>query len=445
MRHLRDSAILAFVIKVLAAGVSYAFVFSLVRTMTITDFGIISILMSASLLFSVVGAVGQQMAMIRFVPPFINRDDRSVMYELVGRSFRLAIVGSAIVFIILSSLVIGSTALGLVDNPGVWIFGLLLIPAVAIIDMQSYLARACRSVLLALLPKEVLWRLISGASIVMVFFATGHQPVVLSLSIGVLLAVIVGLTLVQGLLIRNRLGIPSSVESIFLRFATSIPSELAVWHAAKTPLWIASVSAIAFTNLDVIAIGLLLGADAAALYFAANRLSLLLSFFQMSYNIIIGPLFSEHHARGAHRHVLRIAQSATIQVFVPTLLMAVAMVVGAEPLLRLFGSEFVMAKKVLYILIFSGVLNAAFGPGDMLLMMCGQERVSMWISLWTMIAGISAIAVFGLVGGAEGVAMGVVVATVLRKGWFWLYAWRRLSLPSDVITAAWAKFSRLGE
>jgi len=78
-------------IKLVAAAVTYGFSVLLARIMPPEAFGQIAFFLNSALLLSVLGACGQQMALIRFVP---NTDGGAV----IRAAFRLAASGTVVVF-----------------------------------------------------------------------------------------------------------------------------------------------------------------------------------------------------------------------------------------------------------------------------------------------------------------------------------------------------------
>lgn len=421
----------SFTLRIIAAGVTYAFVVALARMMSVQDFGIVGTLMSGALLFSIIGSAGQQMALLRFVPPLIESDSAPVPRSLISRAVRLAATGNTIIYILLIACVFIAQAFGQIDQ-AVWIsFGVLIVPLTGMIDMQSHLARAYKAIALAIIPKDILWRLLSLLLIGSVFFIT-QSEVPLYIALITLVGVLATLILLQGALIQKRLGVPSIVKlGMFQPNEPRDPN----WVAARFPHWVSSVTAVLFTNLDVVAAGVLIGPEAAALYFAANRIALVPSMFSISYNIVVGPIFAGHYAAGRKKEMSQVARAASLQVFVPTFISVVLLMVFTYPVLRLFGPEFTQSASVLRLLLLAALVRSALGPNDLILNMCGEERHAMQAALWgTCIGG--ALVFWGAWSqDIIWLAIGTCAATTFARVLSWIKMHKSLGFSADVLTA----------
>ncbi len=438
-RIFRTSAI-SFALRMVSAGVTYAFLIALARTTETADFGIIGTIISASLLFSIIASAGQRMALLRFVPGHLEAEDHRATKSSTSASFRLALVGNGLMYLCLAAAAIGAGLIGKLDNAVVIAGGLLIVPLMGIIDMQAHLARAYRLVVLALVPKDILWRSISGTILVTLYFCWGARPVSLEAALSVLVGTLAGLIAVQGLVMRMRYHIPSAFVAAFGKDREPPGEE---WRKARNPLWIASIVGGAFNNLDVIAVGLLLGPETAAIYFSANRLAMIPLLFLVSQNIALGPNFSMHYASGKLEAVRWNAVKASIYTFLPTLGTAIFIAALAGPILSLFGDDFAASRGPLFILLGASVLATAFGPSNLLLTMCGQEEAAMRISAFSTLVGGIVIFVSTVWQSAEAVAIGVLLAQGLMRGLAWWTARRTLGFAGDVFSATVAIAARL--
>lgn len=427
------SALSILVLRLLGAALTYAFVVAMSRMTTVADFGILGTVMSASQFISVAGSFGQQLALIRFVPPLLARDEPRAAHDIVARGAKLTVMINGLLWLAIATALLVAGALGWVARAPLIAFGLLMMPLTAVIDLQASLARSYKLILLAIVPKDVLWRIISLLLIVAVLLLlhTGRLP--LWIGFAIMVATLAGLIVAAQLIGQTRHGLPSIAQ---LRAPLADPEAVAQWRAAKVPLWLVSVSSTALGNIDVIITAILLGPEPAGIYFAANRIAFAPIYFQQSYNIVIGPILSEHHARGNPGAAEQAARSAAVQIFVPTVLASAVLAAAAPLVLGLFGHEFVAGVPVLYLLIAATVANTAFGPVDMVLNMCSEERLSMHIGVAMLVLAAALIAILGYIGGAVGVAIGVLVSIIARRWLQWLAVERKVGMRIDVVSAA---------
>ena len=426
------TSVVSLALRTISAGVTYLFLIALARTTDTADFGIVGTIISASLLFSIIASAGQRIALLRFVPGPLAKGDHRQLGGITSASFRVALFGNAVMYLLLAGCVVLAGLMGRLEHWAAIAWGLLVVPLTGIIDMQAHLARAYRHVVLALVPKDILWRLISGTVLAALFFLWDQRPLTLATVLSILVGVLASLIILQGLLMGARYRIPSAFAAAF---AKERPDPGTDWRNARTPLWIASVAGVAFSNLDVIVVGLFLGSETAALYFAANRIAMIPVLFLVSQNIALGPAFSMHYASGQMDRVHRDVVKASLFTFVPTLCTAALLAVLAGPALSLFGSEFGAARDPLYILLASGVLAVAFGPNELVLTMCGQEAAAMRIAVWSTSIGALSILISTIWQTAEAVALGVFFAQCFMRGFAWLTARRVLGFSGDIISA----------
>lgn len=433
MPGLRRAAGTVLGLRVAGAAMTYAFVIAMARLLSPEDFGILATLMAASLFLSILASAGQQLALLRFLPPLLARGQSSAASALAARAGLTAAAGNLALWVILAGAVMLADTLGQVERGPLLAFGLSIVPLVGVIDFQAHLARAYRLIMLAILPKDVLWRLISMGMALVAAGLSGATPLPLGTVLAILIAVLAGLILAQAAACRRR-GLPSLRA---LRQAMRTTPADDDWRRARGPLWGVSVAAVAFANVDVMLAAALLGPGPAGLYFAANRIAQAPGFLQNSWNVVTGPVLSELHGADRRDALARTAATASLQAFVPTLALALVLAALAGPVLALFGAPFVAAQGVLWLLLAATVMNTVFGPADLVLNMCGQDRAALRISLITTLGGVGLMLGLGLWHGATGIAAGVLIAVSWRKWMFWRTVHHRLGLRVDVLGALW--------
>lgn len=417
-------------LKIIAAFVTLGFVMFLARTTSAVTFGQVAFILNFALLLSVVGSIGQQMAMLRFVPMLRGSTHLEQLITLRTRSFRLVLLGTVTIA------TLGAAGLYTVGRWG-WVvplpfatlvLGCALIPVIGWIDTAAHLARGLGHIRLSLLPKDILWRLCSAATILatQVIYGTDWQPTTLSVA-AILFATLVTLSVGLHITIRSIQPPPDPSPS------ASAGEVHDAWRSSVVPFWISSVSNIFLANADVICVALVVGPVPAGYYFAANRLAQFLAFFQGSYNIVIGPQIAQDWARGAHKQVGDAVRQAALKSGLATLGAGVILWLLAPIILGLFGPEFSEAAGILRVMILAAVINAALGPSDIVLNMCGHERKAMWINALSIAIG-AALLVFGaMFAGALGAACAVLAGTILRKLAFWAAAITTLNIRCDMM------------
>ncbi len=398
------------VVKLSSVVVGYLFVGVLAARLTPAGFGQVSVFLSLAALISVIGARGQHMALLRFLP-----GAGAGRAALLGASRRRATRATAM---LAGLLMLAGLALHLAGylpgfTPLVLGLGVMLGAVAGWADFLAHRARAEGRLLLSILPKELFWRM----------FAIGLFLLVLPEGSGAVPALAVLVSSLMVLNLMSGLALP--------RLASSDPAPKG-WHRASGAFWLGSVSNLFLAHADTAVVGLILGPVPAGVYFVANRLAQVLGFFMMSQNIVISPELARAHENGDRRALANIAQRATRAMSAPTLVAGLALWLAAEPVLALFGPDFVAAAPALRWLILAAGLNAITGPGDIVMNMAGQEHAAMHIAAGSLAAGVLFLPLGALLGGAEGVACAVLIATALRKAAYLAALKARLGLRVDL-------------
>lgn len=201
-------AALTLAIKVTAAAVSYAFVFALSRMMELGDFGTVSAIMTASLLLSVVGSVGQKEMILRFIPPLKAKGGQKEISGLINAAFSLSFAISLGIWLLGSLGAFLAARMGYVANWQPIALGLLLIPMVGWIDLQAALARSYQAIATALVPKEIAWRAAAAVAIGALFYLGGGHKVGLTAALSCLIATLGALIVLQALALRRMTHLP---------------------------------------------------------------------------------------------------------------------------------------------------------------------------------------------------------------------------------------------
>lgn len=413
------------IVKLTAAAVTYVFSIFLARMMSAQDFGQVVFFLNMALLLSVVGAIGQQTALVRFLPTLADKPNSQA--QLVRHAGVRAGLGTAITACIVCIATLLASGFG--AFPGftdtTLILGYSLVLVVGLADFVGFAARGFHRIILSLLPKEVLWRGLVLTGVAGAYIWNGHHPLTAQQVLVALLVVLVALTLGQIWLLRAH----------FWPIRENKEDTPPNWRRTSVPFWVTSVSNIFLANADVVAVGMLLGAEPAAYYFAANRLAMVLGFFMTSYNIVLQPLLAEAWGKRDMAAVTRLVHQSCLKMSVPTLALAIPLVLFAGAALRLFGTEFSNAAPALCLLVAAGVVNALSGPADIALNMCGHERAAMRISAVCLGANAALLIGATVMAGSIGTAGAVLVGTALRKGLFLLAARQRIGVRTDIFAA----------
>lgn len=248
-----------------------------------------------------------------------------------------------------------------------------------------------------------------------ILFANLHLNLSWSWALPYALAGIVGWAWLRRLLTRNRrrlLGAGAVVDS------DQTPPRVAreFWRFTA-PRSFAGVSQVALQRLDIVLVGALAGAPAAALYTAATRFVVLGQFTRNAVSRAIQPHLAEAMTHESSAAVKRLYQVSTAWLMAVTWPIYLVMVVDASPMVEVFGRGYGVAADVLVILAISMLVATLCGDVDVMLVMSGRTSLSLvnlvialavnvGLDLWL-------IPVDGIRGAAVGWAIAIIVKNVV--------------------------------
>ena len=326
-------------------------------------YGTYEYVITLATILAFVAAMGLPGAVLRFISEYSVKQDWAHL--------RGVILGSWVQVAIASSLLaIGGTSVlswmhwnQEIDNPIPLILGMWAVPLIALVRLQLEMGRGVKRIALAYVP-SLIWHplLLLLAACWMQQQKTLTSTSAISLSL-YCLAFVVG---IQLLLFQR--GLPSAVHQVRPAFA---PWQ---WLQVSLPLMFIDGSFLILNQTDTLMIGSLLGAAEVGVYSAALKTAAWVSFVLISVNAIAAPMFATLHAQGDRQGLQRLVSVISRWIFFPALLVAGGLVLFAEPILSLFGTEFGAAKPAMAILAIGQLVNVGAGSVGYLLNMTGHQN-----------------------------------------------------------------------
>jgi O-antigen/teichoic acid export membrane protein len=408
-------SVLAFVYRCSGAVVTFAFGVCFARMMTIEEYGALVSLMTFGLITATIGLVGQQLIVLLEIPSLAVRKDYTAIGSIVAKRLRVVCWGSIAATVI--ALLVFVAAHGRDGIFGRWEYStsLLLILPLALIEMQSSVGRALGSVNLAVVPKDVLWRLLTILLGGLLFITYGH-PLLTADVLVIATGVLVVLIAIQQVHLR-RLAEGHRLFTVALRrSAGSITDVL----STSAPFWVTSIASM-FAAIDVVIVSVMVGPESAGYYYAANRISLLLDFFMGTFCIPAAPLIARLFGEGRRTEITRVTSGAALAAFIAVLGCVVVLALVGDIALMAFGKGFVHAHGILMLLALGVLGSTYFGVGTIGLNMTGHQRAAMYIMTITSVLGIVAMVGATWKFGIWGTAAVVVIVWVVTKAWMAAY------------------------
>lgn len=355
---------LSLCIKLVTAGLTYLTFVIMSRVMTADAYGYFAAGLSLATVLSIAACVGQQTAILRYWPEHMGAGNARSAKEALGAGGAL-VIGASLALGMATTII--AALLGLVAPQSVthlFAAALLILP-LALSEYWSSALRAQGSVLTALVPRDIGWRL--------------------ALPVAVLAIAALGLSLSGAdalLLTALLLALALAAQAMVARRRTYAlaPAPRALrgyWRqngASSRWFFLGTLVDSAALNIDTLFIGLMVAPAAAGIYFNAFRTAGLLTLFTFAITLVVAPMLAAHYHRGEMRKAQAITALCAWAGFLFSLAIFIAFALFGREILALFGQSDASGPVILLLLAFGLVIEAATGPARIVMMMTGHER-----------------------------------------------------------------------
>jgi O-antigen/teichoic acid export membrane protein len=314
------------------------------------------------------------------------------------------------------------------------ILSVLFAPAVTYASLYRDMARARRWLGLALLPLQVARPVITGLLCLLVWFLSGDDLsgfMALGLA-GTSVALILS---VQAMVYHRR--------QLKLHTVTDAPEAAEDYRPEKLlptawPIFLGRCAGLSMHYSGVLLLGLLTSPVLAGIYFAADRLAQLAIIPRMVISSVNQQNIAAAHATGDPARLRQVISHGAHGSLWPSLIAALFLIVFAQPLLALFGEEFVDGWPVLVLLALNHAICASFGPAQDLLIMTGNQRLVPRVMGTAALVHVSALVALASSVGPLGAAVAAAISGIGSHFWLRRLARETLGLETSVL-AGWKR------
>ena len=180
------------------------------------------------------------------------------------------------------------------------------------------------------------------------------------------------------------------------------------------PLWIVTVASLGNDSLGIVMLGLFGTPADVGIFGVAVRLAMPLSFLGASIQAVYEPKFAGYYRTANYVELRKEFRSSLRHSFILAGTMLVAMAVLAEPLLLLFGPEFVQAKPAFLVILLGTCTMAAFGPSGSLMTMTHKGHYNAWVAIASLPLAALLLYILVPIYGGLGAAVATCVALTIR-------------------------------
>ena len=412
MREILRGAGISVLLRVIGAGLGFAFNVVLARLVGAEGTGLYVIAFSLVSTVAIMGRMGLDTAALRLVAAHHSAGNHDEIIKISSVAVRLGIVASlfltAVFYFLAPFLAQYAFSKPELVQP-LRLMSLAVLP-LTLMMLYSEMLKAVKRIRDSQLVQVALVPLLS---LCMLFFfgkTFGVNGAVLSYAVGAIGTAFVGFLLWK----RTATG---SVKIIGFEGARELLS-------LGIPLmWVNILLALGAWT-DTMILGIMRPAAEVGIYSAASRTAMLTSLILVAVNNVVAPKFAALYNRGDLSGLARLAiQSARLTLlFAAPMLLVIAVV--PETILGIFGSGFKAGADVLLILLAGQFVNAASGSVGQILAMTGHavvlRNITIIFTLFNIVLNVLLIKVWGLIGAAittttTGVLLNVAAIYYVRK------------------------------
>ncbi|MGH7838725.1 MAG: lipopolysaccharide biosynthesis protein [Candidatus Binataceae bacterium] len=344
----------------------------LARWIGSTGYGDYSYALALAQVLAVVAGLGLPVAVIRFIPAYRAHGATALMHGLMTRGRQLTLAASVVLALLGSAILFWAPP----QRLGLWalVFGLWTCPFLALSNLEGEALRVFDRIALYSMP-------VAAAPILIIAFAAVLLGFHRLDGASATAAQLVAFALISGWqwgALRSAAGGAQIVRSYTTR----------EWLRSLVPFLLLSAGAILLVRVDVLILGAMKGAAAAGVYAAAASSATLVSTLLQAMNTRGAVMMSERLARKDYAGLERVILEITRWSFWPSCAFGAALIALRAPLLRLFGADFASAQWPLVILVAGQVVNAATGPIGYLMIISGNERLTVNVIGWCIAAAV---------------------------------------------------------
>jgi len=396
-------AMFVFAIRVASAAIALLSQALLARWLGVFEYGIFVAVWAGIIIASAVTGLGIPSAVVRFVAEYRERNRPSLLWGIVKSSYIVSFGVATFTATIGTLLLLFFPEL--ITNYFVMpvILGLLCLPAFAIEGVSDTTGRPFNWIKLSFLPTFILRPL----SILLLMGATilaGIEPTaVIAMWCSLIATYIITLFQACAIIYKLRKTVPLQKPAKY---------RPRYWLAVALPIFLVESFYILLTQVDVVFVSWLTDPEQTAVYFAAAKILALVHFVYFAIRSTASPRFAAYSTSGKFEEYRAFVQKTVQWTFWPSLFLGGVMILTGEYFLALFGPEFVVGERVLWVLVAGIVIRASVGPAESILVMSGKQNMCAiaycGALLMNVMLNLYLIPIYGM--------MGAAIATAIAMG-----------------------------
>lgn len=395
----RRAAMSVFAIRLFSAGFIYLSSIILARWLGVREFGIYSYVWTWVIILGSTSNLGFKIVMVRELPTYFKRGKIGEYFGLIflSRIFSMGLALSVTILGVLAVYLLGDLTNNIYAIP--LILALICVPLFTIVDLHEGIARANEWLYLGLLPnyliRPILVLLFSGI-LLFIWQDINAQTVLIASIIASFLTALWQLIIIE---INLKKKIKKQPKVILAK----------TWLSVAFPLFLTEGLLTTLESTDIIILQFFMQPEDIAVYYAAMKTTLLVSFIYFAVIVASSNKFAEHWHEEAHEKLTKSINNSVVMTFLPSLVASLGIMAVGYWFLAAYGSEFTRGYWVIVILSIGAIFRAATGPTEWMMSMMGQQKTVLWVALsaafCNVILNVILIPIWGLEGAAVATAL----------------------------------------
>lgn len=361
----------ALILKIIGLFFGYIFTLLIARMYGADTLGIFALSVTILTVFSVVGRLGFDTGLVRFMAEYASQDRPESIKEVYIKTLKIVIpiciMLTLLLFLsapLLAKYVFNKEHLSMYFR----ISSFAILPLVVIVLHASSL-RGLKKIKEYSLLQEVSIPFISIVLLVLSLFLASDERIPLTVYVLSLLIVFV----ISCAVWPKHADITSCPHSNTIRFRSLLGVSL--------PMLLSASSFLVLEWTDTIMLGIFRTGVEIGIYSVAMKISMLTGITLFSINSIAAPKFAELYKKGDMAGLEKIIHQSTKLIFWSAAFIILVIFLFPSFILAIFGEEFKAALYALLILTFGQFINAISGSVGYILQMTGKQKVFQHIVL----------------------------------------------------------------
>jgi O-antigen/teichoic acid export membrane protein len=417
LKELISGSAITFVIKITGMLISYVVVLIVSRKYGAEGTGIYSLTISILNGLAIFGCLGLNIAVLRYVGQYNATENGMVNIKKLFRYIlQLAFPFSLLLGIALFFLS-EEIAVSMFQNP-TYIPALkvssIVLPFFTLNLINVEFIRGLKLLKVSEYLRSINRQLVVLVILVFSLFSFGILDSVYAMALGVFISFFISLIFILNFFKKSKIikkNVPDLGKKELIR--TSIP------------MMISAVASFILTNAGAFFLEFYSTTDQVGIFNVCLRLAQLVSLVLVVVNTISAPKFAELYWAGKKEELQRLIQQSSKVMFIVSLIISVALILGSKIALGFFGKKFIHGFSALTLLVIGQLINAISGSVGIFLNMSGNQKILRNIILVTMIFLIMGYIYIVPDYGVFGAAVVTVLGTFVMNAVSSIYVYRK--------------------